>query len=361
MTKTVVFTGGGSGGHVVPALSLLAELQKMGSYHIQYVGSHEGIERRLLGEFVAGHQDVPYQAISTGKLRRYFSWQNFTDVARVFWGFCQAFRFLFPFPRHSTLVFSTGGFVSVPVVLAAWMQGKSVFIHEQTSRVGLANQICSRCAARVFVSFRESLEFFPSHKTVYSGYPLRPACFDESIGPITVAGRLMNPTRPLMFVTGGGNGSKLLNDLIRNNLDWLLARLQIVHQVGSACIEEFRPLATDDYLVADFVQESFLDLVKASQVVVSRAGAGTVCELLAIGRRSIFIPLNIAQKNEQYHNALEAKNLLDSIIIEEDGLTNETFRAAVETILQNPARVKTNFPNGLSALSQAVAEWFSPG
>jgi UDP-N-acetylglucosamine--N-acetylmuramyl-(pentapeptide) pyrophosphoryl-undecaprenol N-acetylglucosamine transferase len=362
MTKTVIFTGGGSGGHVVPALSLLAELQKAGAFQIRYVGSHEGIERRLVGEYASAHAEIPYQGISTGKLRRYFSWQNFTDIVRVFWGFCQAFRFLLPFPRGATLVFSTGGFVSVPVVLAAWMQGKPVFIHEQTSRVGLANQICSRFATRVFVSFRESLGFFPAAKTEYSGYPLRTACFEEGFRPILVGGKpVVIDDRPLMFVTGGGNGSRLLNDLIRNNLEWLRERLRIVHQVGGQFFEEFRPLGGENYIVADFVNDSFLDLLKASQVVLSRAGAGTVCELLAIGRRSIFIPLKIAQKDEQYHNALEAEKLLGSIVITEDSLTDDTFRRAVDDLLRRPDRVRTDFPNGLTVLVNAVNEWFASG
>ncbi|MFT5459647.1 MAG: UDP-N-acetylglucosamine--N-acetylmuramyl-(pentapeptide) pyrophosphoryl-undecaprenol N-acetylglucosamine transferase, partial [Myxococcota bacterium] len=222
----IVFAGGGSGGHVIPALTLIDELRRRGGFDIAYIGSHTGIEREL-----AASRDVPYTAISTGKLRRYLSVENLVDVFRVALGTLQALAWFIRRPRG--LVFSTGGFVSVPVVVAARLTGQTVFLHEQTSRAGLANRLASKFAHVVFVSFDASRALFPPSKTELSGYPLRPECFVAGSGPTVVAGRDLGDIEgPVLFLTGGGNGSKLLNEWLRDHLPALQERFFVVHQVG---------------------------------------------------------------------------------------------------------------------------------
>lgn len=314
----IIFTGGGSGGHVMPTVTLLHELKD--KHYIGYIGG-KGIERELIGTL-----SLPFHTITTGKLRRYISFENLVDVFKVIKGIFDSFLILLRKSNKRTLIFSTGGFVTVPVVLAAWLLRRKIYIHEQTTQVGLANKIASKFASKVFVSFEDSLKYFPREKTEVSGYPLRSSLFDTHKSEITYDGITINEaTKPLLFITGGGNGSKLVNDLIKNNLDELTKKYFIVHQVGKAFFDEYKVLKSNRYHPIAFVGSEMTDLYKWADVIVSRAGAGTVCELIALKKKSIFIPLKIAQKNEQFHNAKEAEAKIGSVVITEDELAEVDF------------------------------------
>ncbi len=350
--KKIVFTGGGSGGHVVPALTLIRELNLKNNHEIHYVGGYNSIERDLVKDF-----NLTYHPIYTGKLRRYLSMENLKDIFKFVLGFIQSFLFLLKLKKNETLVFSTGGFVSVPLVLAAKLLGFKVFIHEQTSRVGLANKICSKFSDKVFISFQESFKYFDQKKTFYSGYPVRSECFTKEPESLILEGvNLLSSNRPIMFVTGGGNGAKLINELIKRNLDELSKEFKIVHQVGKAFIDEYLKMKNENYLPLAFIGKEMIDLLKVSQITVSRAGAGTVCELIAVGKKSIFIPLKIAQKNEQYHNAMEASKKLGSIVIEEDHLSDETFMKAVANFKTKNLRVEVKKENATDFLIREIEE-----
>lgn len=345
----VVFTGGGSGGHVMPALTLIDELRRRGGFDIAYVGSHTGIERQI----VTG-KGVPYTAISTGKLRRYLSVENLTDIGRVAWGTLQAFGWFLRRPRG--LVFSTGGFVSVPVVVAGRLTGQTVYVHEQTSRAGLANRLAARFAHAVFVSFEASRALFPSGKTEVSGYPLRPACFAAEDRPVQVAGRdLSEVDGPILFLTGGGNGSKLLNEWLRDHLPRLRERFFVVHQVGKMFAEEYAQHDDERYVSTAFVDD-MIGVLRRADVVVSRAGAGTVQELMALGKRSLFVPLAIAQKNEQYHNAMEAHERLGSVVIEEGELPTADLVALAEELLEGGTEASAQTSNATEFLANRICE-----
>lgn len=347
--NTLIFTGGGSGGHVMPALTLIQELKKM-NCDIQYIGGYESIERDLVKPY-----HITYHPIHNGKLRRYLSVENMKDIFKVLIGTLQAFFLLMKFKRQSTLIFSTGGFVSIPVVVAGWLQGKRIYIHEQTSRVGLANKIASFFANKVFISFEESKKFFPVNKTVFSGYPLRDECFSDEVKDVVINGKsLLQIQKPIMFITGGGNGSLLLNELIKRNLAELKKSYFIIHQVGKAFAEEYQKLNGDDYVALPFVGPEIIDLFKLSTVTLSRSGAGTVCELIAIGKKSIYVPLKIAQKNEQYFNAVEAKNKLGSIIIEEKDLTDQSFLESLKSFSYPNNRHKVQKDNGKDILINEI-------
>ena len=323
MDKCIVFTGGGSGGHVMPALTLIQRLCSESSgpgddgVEIQYIGSFDGIERELVSQ-----QHIPYHAISTGKLRRYLSLQNFYDIFKIIAGWAGALRLLWRLPKKRTLVFSTGGFVSVPVVVAAKCLSLPVFIHEQTTRIGLANRIASRFADKVFISFEDSRPFFPAAKTHHSGYPLRKECFSKEISKVELDGQTLNDADlPIVFITGGGNGSKLINDFFKPAIKTLTEKFIIVHQVGKLFYSEFTVFKSKHYFPLAFIGAEMIDLMKLATVVISRAGAGTVSELMALNKASIFIPLKIAQHNEQFHNAKEAERRVGSKVIEEDQLS----------------------------------------
>lgn len=348
--KTLIFTGGGSGGHVMPGLTILKKINQAGEFDVHYIGGINSIERELVADY-----KLTYHPIHTGKLRRYLSVENLKDISRVFLGLFDSFKVLWKFDRKKTLVFSTGGFVSVPVVLAAKLQRKKVFIHEQTSRVGLANKICSIFADRVFISFEDSFKFFDENKTYFSGYPLREECYSDEIRPVTIQGRLINEsTKPILFITGGGNGSQLINKLIERNLKYLTERYLVIHQTGKTYFNEYNKLKSEDYIPMAFVGQEMIDLFKLATVTISRSGAGTVCELIAVGKKSIYVPLKIAQKNEQFYNALEAHKKLGSLIIEEKELSDKSILAALDEIGMDNPMVKIQKQNGLQFLVEEI-------
>lgn len=352
--KNLIFTGGGSGGHVVPGLTIIKKINQHNEYNIHYVGGINSIERELVKDY-----KLTYHPIYTGKLRRYLSVENLKDIFKIFLGLIQSFFILLKFSKKNTLVFSTGGFVSVPVVVAAKVLGIKIYIHEQTSRVGLANKICSKLSNKVFISFEESFKFFDKSKTLFSGYPLREECFSDQIGEVIINGVNVNKiNRPILFVTGGGNGAKLINDLIKDNFESLTQKYFIIHQVGKAFIDEFTTLKNENYIPLAFVGKEMIDLFKLATVTVSRSGAGTVCELIAVGKKSIFIPLKIAQKNEQYHNAMEANRKLGSLVIEEKDLNNKIFLESLEKIgTSNPIN-RVQKENGLDILVSEIKSSF---
>lgn len=346
----IIFTGGGSGGHVMPTVTLLQDIKE--KYSIGYIGG-KGIEKELIGNV-----GIPFHKITTGKLRRYLSVENIIDMFKVVKGVFDSLFLLMRLSNKKTLVFSTGGFVTVPVVLAAWLLGRRIYIHEQTTQVGLANKIASKFASKVFVSFEDSLKFFPADKTEVSGYPLRSSLFDAGKMPVVYDGFTVNDkTKPLIFVTGGGNGSKLVNDLIKENLDLLSEKYFIVHQVGKAFIDEYRDFKSDRYHPIAFVGSEMTDLYKWADIIVSRAGAGTVCELVALSKRSIFIPLKIAQKNEQFHNAKEAEAKIGSVVITEDELESLDFLEVLEKFnSEKDSEVDYKAKNGKDILIAKISE-----
>jgi UDP-N-acetylglucosamine--N-acetylmuramyl-(pentapeptide) pyrophosphoryl-undecaprenol N-acetylglucosamine transferase len=327
----IIFTGGGSGGHVMPAITLIENLRD--KYNIFYIGSSDGIEKTLISQ-----RNIPYKAIPTGKLRRYVSFKNFTDIFRIFAGIIYAFFYLLSFPKN-TLVFSTGGFVAVPVVIAAFFQRKKIFIHEQTSRAGLANKISSFFAKKVFITFEDSKKYFPARKTVFSGYPVKKECLDNIIRTEQIKGiYLKSPYKPILFITGGGNGSSLLNNMVKNNLNELKKDFIVFHQAGKQFYNDFVSLEDNEYKVFSFIDNQIIDIFKSSQVIITRAGAGTVCELMALGKRAIFVPLKIAQKNEQYHNAMLSRNLSGSYVIEEDDFKKQNILALISDFINDKTK-----------------------
>ena len=299
MTKKVIlFTGGGSGGHVIPGMTLIEGLKKdFPSLSIRYIGGKKGIERNLIKSL-----GIPYKAVYTGKLRRYFSLENLFYIFKLIFGTLQSFFYLMKFSSKDCLIFSTGGFVAVPVVIAGFLTRKTIFIHEQTSRVGLANRISSFFADKVFVSFESSKRYFKESKVVFSGYPLRDECFQRFIKRDKICGiDIKENKKPILFATGGGNGSLLINNLILRNKDELQKRYVIFHQVGRSFKKDFENYNCSDYQSFDFLNEGVLDLFKASSIVISRAGAGTVSELLALEKPSLFIPLKLLRKMNIYN------------------------------------------------------------
>ncbi len=316
--KSIVFTGGGSGGHSVVAMTLIDYFRSQGQDNISYVGSTQGLERELCEK-----HKVPYYAVTTGKLRRYFSFQNLLDIFKVSWGIIQSFFLFLTRLRKANIIFSTGGFVSVPAAIAGKLLGKKVYLHEQTTRVGLANKIIAKLADKVFLSFESSKVFFPKEKSLVVGYPLRDSFHNKELQYKSFQGiDLESPSKKILFITGGGNGALKLNQLIAENLEKLTKDYIVIHQTGKKFLKEYEGLKNGFYFPVAFIGEEFPDLLKASDTIICRAGAGTVSELMALQSKVLFIPLKIAQRNEQYHNAVEALKVVRGKVIEEDELTD---------------------------------------
>lgn len=314
--KNIVFTGGGSGGHSVVAMTLIKYFRSQGVSEISYIGSSKGIERSLCEK-----NKIPYYSISTGKLRRYFSFQNALDFFKVFWGIVESFYLLLTTLRKTDVVFSTGGFVSVPASLAGKVLGKKVYLHEQTTRVGLANKIVAKLADKVFLSFDSSIKYFPKQKSMVVGYPLRKAFKSLDLKTKEFHGiDLVHPKKKIIFITGGGNGAFKLNELVKKYYEQLTQDFIVIHQTGKKFLEEYKDFQSENYLPVGFIGDEFPDLLKSSSLIICRAGAGTVSELMAIKSNVLFIPLKIAQQNEQYHNAVEALKYVNGKILLEDEL-----------------------------------------
>ncbi len=335
--KKIIFTGGGSGGHVVPALTLIDHIDSK-TYDVIYFGSYQGVESKLTKGKVSR-----YIPVLTGKLRRYFSIQNFIDIFKLGLGLVQSFIYLLILRASSNTVISMGGFVSVPIVICAKILGYRIFVHEQTSRVGLANKIASKFAKNVFISFEDSKKFFPSQKVIISGYPVRSEFLRNELAFKSYKCLdLISPSRPILFITGGGNGSKILNDKIKESLTQLKKEFFVIHQVGSGFIDEYLSLADKSYFPTAFIGDEMSDLMKSSRYIISRSGAGTVCELMTLGKPSLFVPLKIAQKNEQYHNAMEANKAIGSIVKTEDEYKEQDLLTMISEIPDTSVKSKAS-------------------
>lgn len=314
----IVLTGGGTAGHVTPHLALLPRLKEQG-WDVHYIGSKEGIERSL----VAG---IPYSPVATGKLRRYFDWRNFVDPLRVLLGTVQAFVLLGRI--RPTVVFSKGGFVSVPVAVAAKLRRIPVVLHESDITPGLANRLVLPFADRVCVTFPETAAHFAENKVTVTGTPLREALFAGD-RPQGLAICQFTPGRPVLLVMGGSSGSAVLNGALRQALDVLTRTYQIIHLCGRGNLDgslEGHPA----YRQFEYAAEDLPHLLAAADFVVSRAGANSLFELLALKKPNLLVPLSRkSSRGDQIANAASfAKQGFSRVLAEED-LTAEVLAAEI--------------------------------
>lgn len=324
--RKIVLTGGGTAGHVTPNIALMPTLQKEG-YEIHYIGSYEGIEKKLIEEL-----SIPYYGISSGKLRRYIDLKNLSDPFKVIKGFAQARRILGRIKPD--VVFSKGGFVAVPVVLAAKSRKIPCIIHESDMTPGLANKICIPCATRVCTNFPETLEHIPKQKAVLTGSPIREELFhgNKQKG-LAFCG--FNTAMPIILVIGGSLGAVAVNNAIRTLLPQLLTRFQIIHLCGKGKLDTSLN-NTKGYVQFEYINEELCDLMAAADIIISRAGANAICEILALRKPNILIPLSAeASRGDQILNAASFEKQGYSIVIQEADVTNESLLEAVNRAYDN--------------------------
>lgn len=325
--KKIILTGGGSAGHVTPNLALIPELEKRG-WNVEYIGTHSGIERQLIGE------RVPYHPISAGKLRRYFDLQNFIDPFRVLKGVVDAYRILRR--RKPKVIFSKGGFVSLPVAAAAKMLGIPVVLHESDFTPGLANKLAAPLAAHICLTFPETVKYVSQAKTTVTGNPIRRTLLDGSIqrGRETCG---FDKSKPVILVMGGSLGAVRINQTVRQALPTLLKNYQIVHICGRGNIDPSIDLK--GYRQFEYVAEELPDIFALADIVISRAGANALFELLTLKKPHILIPLSQqASRGDQILNAKSFAEQGFSLVLEEEQLTAASLTAAVDNLILNKDR-----------------------
>ena len=342
-SPAVVIAGGGTGGHTSPGLAVATLLRARGIPHA-WIGSRDGIEARRAVE-----ESIPYYAIPTGKLRRYWAWRNVSDITvNVPAGILRARALLRELaPR---VVLATGGFVALPVVLGAALARVPVVVHEQTSVPGLANRIAARLARRVAVTFAGSDVHFPADRVVLTGNPLRP---DLRAGTRADAlGRFgLDPALPLVYVTGGAQGARAINRAVGEIVPELVASAQVIHQCGDnpatgdrAWLETRRaalpPALARRYTVLPWVGPELGGIYATASLILTRAGAGTVNECCQLGLPALYIPLPGTRGDEQTANARLVGRAGGCSILPQATLTPALLLERVRGLLAEPARLK---------------------
>ncbi len=320
---TIVLTGGGTAGHVTPNIALLPELRKAG-YDIYYIGSKDGIERKLMLD-----QGVPYAGVSTGKLRRYFDLQNFTDPFKVLTGIKQSTSVLNKIKPD--VVFSKGGFVSVPVVRAAYSLGIPCIIHESDMTPGLANKLCIPCARHVCVNFPETVPYIKDSKGVVTGSPIRQELFEGSKeAGVKFCG--FKEEKPVLMVMGGSQGAVAINEGIRSILSILTDKFNVIHLCGKGNLSREHS-RVEGYAQFEYIGKELPDLFAAADIVVSRAGANSICELLALKKPALLIPLSRkSSRGDQILNAESFKKQGFAHVLEEENITDEVLFASIKNL-----------------------------
>lgn len=324
--KKIVLTGGGTAGHVTPNIALLPSLREAG-YEIVYMGSYDGIEKKLIADF-----DISYVGISTGKFRRYLDLRNFTDPFRVIKGFGQARKFLKGY--RPDVVFSKGGFVSVPVVRAAASLDIPCVLHESDMTPGLANKLCLSAAKKICCNFPETLQLLPADKAVLTGSPIRAELSrGNKLAGLDMCG--FSASRPVIMVIGGSLGAASVNKAVREALPRLLEDFQVVHLCGKDKVDNLL-LNTPGYRQFEYVKAELKDLFAMADLVISRAGANAICELLALKKPNILIPLPAgSSRGDQLLNAQSFEAQGFSIVINEDDLTTDLLTDRVHELYFN--------------------------
>ncbi len=324
--KRIILTGGGTAGHVTPNIALLPRLKEL-NYDIHYIGSYEGIEKELIEQF-----GIPYHGISSGKLRRYFSLKNFTDPFRIIKGLAEADKLIKTLKPD--VIFSKGGFVSVPVVMAGKRRHVPTIIHESDMTPGLANKLSIPSATKVCCNFPETLEHLPKEKAVLTGSPIRQELLSgNKIAALNFCGFIAD--KPVILIIGGSLGSVAVNEAVRAILPELLKDFQVIHLCGKGKTDESLK-DVKGYVQFEYIQDELKDMFALTDVIISRAGANAICEIAALRKPNLLIPLSAsASRGDQILNARSFERQGFSVVIEEEELTNDKLLAAIRELYNN--------------------------
>lgn len=331
--KKIVLTGGGTAGHVIPHFALLPYLEKE-HINITYIGSKNGIEKELVTD-----KNILYLSISTGKLRRYFDVKNFTDPFRILAGFFQSIGHLRKV--RPDIIFSKGGFVSVPVVLAGRLLGIPVVCHESDMTPGLATKISAPFATKILTTFEETLTYLPEGKAIHTGSPIRENLSD---GSKEKAYRFtgLTPNKPIILVMGGSLGSVKINQSLRSILPTLLKSYQVIHLCGKGNTDPGLN-HLEGYRQYEYVSDELMDIFAITDGIISRAGSNAINEFVYLCIPSLLIPLSkSASRGDQILNARSFAKKGYSLLLEEEDLNEATLLEHIKTLFaQSTEMTKT--------------------
>lgn len=346
--KKIVLTGGGTAGHVTPNIALIPYLKQEG-YEIYYIGSKGGMEEELIKKC-----GIPYYGISSGKLRRYFDKKNFSDIFKVIKGIFQAKHLIHKIKPD--VVFSKGGFVAVPVVIGAHMNKVNVVCHESDITPGLANKIAMPFAKAVCTTFPEAVKHIKDNKGIYTGTPIRDMLFtgsrEKGLKLCDFSGN-----KPVMLIMGGSQGSVKVNNSIRELLNKLLPKYDIVHLCGKGNLDESLKDRAG-YKQFEYISDELPDIFAMSDFVVSRAGSNAICEFLALHKPMLLIPLGKnASRGDQILNAQSFKKQGFAEVIDEEKMTKGSLFDAINKVYDNRETYIENMKNSkASEGNKAVIE-----
>lgn len=348
--KRIIFTGGGSSGHVTPNIALFPKLKELG-YEIHYVGTMDGIERELIEK-----EGIAYYPIKAGKLRRYIDLKNITDSFRVLQGFIDANRVIRRVKPD--VVFSKGGFVSSPVIWASYLNRIPSIIHESDYSPGLANKLSMPFTNKICYTFPETAKYLPSNKGIITGIPVREKLL---LGDAGKGRRLcdFSEAKPTILIVGGSLGSQAINKHIRDILKDLLMDYQLIHICGKGGTDESLN-NIKGYKQFEYVNEELPNLFKMADIVISRAGATTLFELLALKKPNLLIPLSKqASRGDQLLNANSFKNQGFSNVLLEEDLTGETLLDYInktynERLKLQKAMELSQYGNGINKIIEVI-------
>lgn len=356
--KRIILTGGGTAGHVTPNLALIPKLRREG-WDISYIGTADGIERELITP-----TGIQYHSIAAGKLRRYRDIKNLTDPFRVLKGIGQAFGIIRRL--RPNVIFSKGGFVAVPVVVGAWLNRVPVVAHESDLTPGLANKLSFPFVKKICATFPETLKYLPQKKGVLTGSPIRPELLrGNPAAGLKEAG--FDGSKPVLMAIGGSLGATHINEVLREALPTLLSDFDIIHICGKGKIEQSL-LNKPGYRQYEYVRAELADLLAAADVVVSRAGANFLFELLALKKPSLLIPLpKGSSRGDQILNAESFRKQGFSMVLQDEALTSASLIQAVTELYARRAAFMAAmeaYPlrDGVSAVMQQIKSVFQfPG
>ena len=350
--KKIIMTGGGTAGHVNPNLALMPKLKKL-NYEIKYIGSNNGIEKEIIGK-----TSIPYFSISSGKLRRYFDLKNFSDPFKVGIGFFQALRILSR--EKPNIVFSKGGFVSVPVVAAASFLKIPVLAHESDITPGLANKIAGKFADKLLVTFPDTLKYV-GEKGIFVGSPIREELFKgDALKAKKEAGFTVD--KPVILVMGGSIGSVAINNSLRAILTTLLHDFNIIHLCGKNNLDPTLD-SLPGYKQYEYVTKEMKDILNAADLIVSRAGSNSIFEFVALKKPNLLIPLPLASsRGDQILNAESFKGKGYSMVLNEEEVRDDSLLEAIKTLYQNreayiEAMEKSNLGNASDKIVELIEKY----
>lgn len=333
MNPHIVFTGGGTAGHVTPNIALIEILQQEG-WKVDYIGSEDGVEKGVISSL-----NIPYHAVNSGKLRRYFSWKNFFDPIKIIIGIGQSYCLLRRL--KADVVFSKGGFVAFPIVVAAWLNRIPVIAHESDMTPGLANRLSYPFVDKICVTFAAARNHFKKQdKVEITGTPIRQQLYNGSKARgLALCG--FKDDKPCILVMGGSQGSVRLNNSLRQALSTLCEHYQIIHLCGKGKLDTSL-LNQENYRQFEYVSEELADLFAASDLVVSRAGANTLYEILALEKPHVLVPLSAkVSRGDQIQNARYFKQQGISYVLDDETLSAENFLRAVTEVSEHRDEIIT--------------------